>query len=133
MSKTAAAGIALCASSLASAIPAEAADTYGGCGNESLCVYQNISGGGARLSIPISSFKKSGWVNLTGRWFNNGLNANDQVSSVWVHSSSACVTFTTDINGGGQAWGMGYALGGKADSVPYNDQFSSFKYDNCTG
>lgn len=132
--RMAVAGVALCAASVASIVPAQAAGGWTGCGSEALCLYQNAAGGGAVLSISLSSLKNSGWVNLTNRTMSNGWSANDQVSSVWLNSSSThCAVFATDINGGGSKWGWSNAkAGGKLDQVPDNDQYSSVKYDSCT-
>ncbi|GAA4620357.1 hypothetical protein GCM10023196_004020 [Actinoallomurus vinaceus] len=127
------AAVALCAGSAVSVMPAQAAGGYTGCQANSVCLYQNAAGMGAVLNISISSLKTSGWVNLTNRTMSNGWSANDQVSSIWVNSSSAaCVNLATDINGGGSHWYWGSGKGGRLDQVPYNDQFSSVKYMSCT-
>jgi hypothetical protein len=137
--RTVVAGFALGASFMASMMPAGAASNYSGCNSESLCVYQSSGGNGGVRSIPIPSLP-SAWVNFTTQKFDNNAKVNNQISSVWVHSTrgNICVDFAQTSDGDGWIWGMSSSVtgdpqaAGKAN-VPgsYNDQITSYRFFDC--
>ena len=111
--------------------PAQAANPpYSGCTNGGLCLYQDANGAGSKTIL----FGYSGtFWNFSNVYFYNGVNANDQVSSVWNRTPYCAVLYRNYNADGDTAWaGPGQKLDfGSGTQAWFNDITSSVRLTNC--
>jgi hypothetical protein len=113
-----------------------AAAAWGNCPDKAICLYKD-SGGNGPMAVLSGDVRYA--YNLTNVNFNNGQNANDQVSSIYNRSGQSylqwtCAVLYLDINqqpASDTVWVHGSGQAIDVGNSRFNDKLSSLDFTVC--
>jgi len=116
---------------LAAVLSPAASANYDNCPNGYLCLYQHANGTGSKAILPPPNI----YWNFSNVYFLNGVNANDQVSSVYNRTSWCAVLYRdNDLVGSDSSWvgpGQKRDYGYGQVESRFNDVISSILFRTC--